>query len=55
MTNGGGGSMTFVIKTLNTAFTDKKIGLACAMGVVLLVIVMIITVIQKRFVEGKED
>lgn len=55
MTKGSGGSMTFVIKTLNTAFTDKKIGLSCAMGVVLLVIVMIVTVIQKRFVEGKED
>ena len=55
MTNGGNGSMTFVIKTLNTAFTDRKIGLASAMGVVLLVFVMIITVIQKRFVEGKED
>lgn len=55
MTKGSGGSMTFVIKTLNTAFTDKKIGLSCAMGVVLLVIVMVITVIQKRFVEGKEE
>ena len=55
MTKGGGGSMTFVIKTLQTAFTDKKIGLACAMGVVLLAIVMIVTVIQKRFVESKEE
>lgn len=55
MTSGNGGSMTFVIQTLDTAFVDKKIGLACAMGVVLLVIVMIITVIQKRFVEGKEE
>lgn len=55
MTNGNNGSMTFVIKTLQTAFTDKKIGLACAMGVVLLIIVMIVTVIQKRFVEGKEE
>lgn len=55
ITNGRGGSMTFVIKTLETAFTDKKIGLACAMGVVLLVIVMVITVVQKRFVEGKEE
>ena len=55
MTKGSGGSMTFVIKTLNTAFTDKKIGLSCAMGVVLLIIVMIVTVIQKRFVEGKEE
>ena len=55
MTKGSGGSMTFVIKTLNTAFTDKKIGLSCAMGVVLLILVMVITVIQKRFVEGKEE
>ena len=55
MTKGSGGSMTFVIKTLNTAFTDKKIGLSCAMGVVLLIIVMVVTVIQKRFVEGKEE
>lgn len=55
MTKGSGGSMTFVIKTLETAFTDRKIGLACAMGVVLLIIVMIVTVIQKRFIEGKEE
>lgn len=55
MTKGTGGSMTFVIKTLSTAFTDKKIGLSCAMGVILLMIVMIITFVQKRFVEGKEE
>lgn len=55
MTKGSGGSMTFVIKTLATAFTDKKIGLACAMGVVLLIIVMIVTVIQKALIEGKEE
>lgn len=55
MTKGSGGSMTFVIKTLQTAFTDKKIGLACAMGVVLLIIVMIITIIQKVWIEGKEE
>lgn len=55
MTKGSGGSMTFVIKTLQTAFTDKKIGLASAMGVVLLVIIMIITAIQKVLIEGKEE
>ena len=55
MTKGTGGSMTFVIKTLSTAFTDKKIGLSCAMGVILLIIVMLITFVQKRFVEGKEE
>lgn len=55
MTKGSGGSMTFVIKTLQTAFTDKKIGLACAMGIVLLVIVMIITIIQKTLIEEREE
>lgn len=55
ITGGIGGSMTFVLQTLNTAFTDKKIGLASAMGVVLLLIVLLITVIQKRFIEGKEE
>lgn len=55
MTNGTNGSMTFVLKTLNVAFTSRKIGLASAMGIVLLVIIMIVTVIQKRFIEGKES
>ena len=55
MTNGANGSATFVMKTLDTAFTSRKIGLASAMGVVLLVFIMIITFIQKRFIEGKEE
>lgn len=55
MTDGGNGSATFVTKTLETAFTMKKVGLASAMGVVLLVIILFITFIQKRFFEGKED
>lgn len=55
MTKGSGGSMTYVIKTLQTAFTGRKIGLACALGVVLLILVLIISVIQKRFIEGKEE
>lgn len=49
MTNGSGGSMTFLISTLNTAFVDKKIGLASAMGVVLLILILIVTFIQKAF------
>lgn len=55
MTNGANQSATFVMKTLDTAFTSRKIGLASAMGVVLLVFIMIVTVIQKRFIEGKEE
>lgn len=55
MTGGNNGSSTFVIKTLDTAFKSKKIGLASAMGVVLLIFIMIVTFIQKHFIEGKKD
>lgn len=55
MTNGANGSATFVTKTLDTAFSMKKVGLASAMGVVLLVFIMIVTFIQKYFFEGKEE
>lgn len=55
MTNGANGSSTFVMKTLDTAFTSRKVGLASAMGVVLLIFIMIVTFIQKRFIEGKEE
>ena len=54
MTDGANGSSTFVLKTLDTAFTIHKVGLASAMGVVLLVFIMIVTFIQKRFFEGDE-
>lgn len=54
MTNGANGTATFVTKTLEVAFTSRKIGMASAMGVILLILIMIITFIQKRFFE-KED
>ena len=54
MTDGANGSSTFVLKTLDTAFTIHKVGLASAMGVVLLAFIMIVTFIQKRFFEGDE-
>lgn len=55
MTGGSNGSSTFVIKTLQTAFKSKKIGLASAMGIELLILIMIVTFVQKRFIEGKEE
>lgn len=55
MTDGANGSSTFVLKTLDTAFTIHKVGLASAMGVVLLAVIMIITFIQKRYFEGGKD
>lgn len=55
MTSGGNGSATFVIKAIQMAFTNKKIGLASAMGVILLIIIMIITYIQKYCFEAREE
>jgi ABC-type sugar transport system permease subunit len=48
MTGGANGSETFVIKTVKMAFTHNKVGLASAMAVVLLGIVLIMTWIQRK-------
>ena len=51
MTNGANGSMTFVIKTVTLGLgTFHKVGLASAMAVVLLLIVLIVTAVQRRLV-----
>ncbi|MEP6478343.1 MAG: sugar ABC transporter permease [Rhodoglobus sp.] len=51
MTLGANGSMTFVIKTVLLGFgTFHKVGLASAMAVLLLAIVLILTWIQRRIV-----
>ncbi|NLO37922.1 MAG: sugar ABC transporter permease [Ruminiclostridium sp.] len=55
MTRGGNGSMTFVIQTVDMAFKNQKFGLASAMATVLLVIVIIITLIQKGLFKDKEE
>ncbi|GAA1983906.1 carbohydrate ABC transporter permease [Microbacterium pumilum] len=56
MTGGANGSATFVIQTLQTAFAFRQVGLASAMAVVLLMIVLIVTVIQRRvFPDDKVD
>ena len=49
MTSGANGSKTFVIQTLDTAFKYQKLGLACAMAIVLLLISITVTLIQKKF------
>ncbi|USB32355.1 sugar ABC transporter permease [Paenibacillus sp. YPG26] len=46
MTGGSNGSNTFVIQTVDVAFKYSKLGLASAMAVVLLFIVVIVTVLQ---------
>ncbi|MCX7771705.1 MAG: sugar ABC transporter permease [Clostridia bacterium] len=55
MTGGGNGSKTFVIQTVDLAFKNKKYGLASAMGIVLLLIVIVVTLLQKRIFREKED
>ncbi|WP_244666603.1 carbohydrate ABC transporter permease [Myceligenerans indicum] len=48
MTGGANGTTTFVIQTVQQAFQFNKFGLASAMAVVLLLIVLLITWIQRR-------
>jgi ABC-type sugar transport system permease subunit len=56
MTGGANGSSTFVIETLSTAFTFRNVGLASAMAVVLLGIVLLVTWVQRRlFPDEKVD
>jgi multiple sugar transport system permease protein len=50
MTGGANGSETFVIQTVNLAFKFHKFGLASAMAAILLVIVLLITWVQRRLV-----
>ena len=50
MTGGANGSTTFVIQTIDTAFRFRNVGLASAMAVVLLGIVLVVTVVQRRLV-----
>nr|WP_297423396.1 sugar ABC transporter permease [uncultured Actinotalea sp.] len=50
MTGGANGSRTFVIQTVEMAFEFRRVGLASAMAVVLLLFVLLITWIQRRIV-----
>lgn len=54
MTAGGNGSMTFVIQTVTLAFQKNKVGLASAMAVLLMLIIIISTWIQRRYFERSE-
>ncbi|MFI7601415.1 carbohydrate ABC transporter permease [Actinoplanes sp. NPDC049681] len=54
MTGGANGTRTFVIQAYDTAFQFRQIGLASAMAVVLLVIVLVMTWIQRRILPDDE-
>lgn len=56
MTGGANGTMTFVIQTVQTAFNYRNVGLASAMAVVLLIIVLVVTAVQRKlFPDEKVD
>lgn len=54
MTSGDNGTMTFVIKTVDVAFENHKVGQASAMAVILLLIVLVVTWIQRRIVPDEK-
>lgn len=54
ITGGRSGTSTFVIKTIETAFQYQKIGLASAMAIILLAIILVITGIQKAFFKERK-
>lgn len=54
MTGGSNGSSTFVIQTLDVAFKYSKVGLASAMAVVLLGIVILVTVLQRVVIKEEK-
>lgn len=47
MTGGSNGTTTFVIQTIDTAFKYNKVGLASAMAIILLAIVVVVTLVQR--------
>lgn len=53
MLMGANGTETFVIATVEKAFQLRKVGLASAMAVVLLIIVLIVTAIQRLLIKDE--
>lgn len=54
MTGGSNGSSTFVIQTVDVAFKYSKVGLASAMAVVLLGIVILVTILQRVLIKEEK-
>jgi len=55
MTGGGNGSMTFVIQTVSLAFQKNKVGHASAMAVILLIIIIISTLVQRYAMKDRSE
>lgn len=55
MTNGSNGTATFLVQTMKTAFDKKMIGLASAMAVVITLIIVTMTLIQKKVYRNDDN
>lgn len=55
MLAGGNGTKTFVIQIVDLAFKNSKVGLASSMAIVLLVLVLMITGVQKLYFACKKE
>lgn len=55
MLKGANGTKTFVIQTVNMAFETGKLGLASAMAVILFVIIIVLTLLQKLYFGMKKE
>lgn len=57
MTNGGpmGASDTFLTKAMSTAFEFRSMGLASAMGIFVLALVLLLTGVQNKLIRGKDS
>lgn len=54
MLRGSNGTSTFVIQTVQTAFVESRVGLASALAVVLLGIVLIVTFVQRKVFKDEQ-
>jgi multiple sugar transport system permease protein len=54
MLDGANGSATFVIQTIKTAFNFNKVGLASAMAVILLILILLVTWLQRVLVPDEK-
>jgi multiple sugar transport system permease protein len=54
MLRGANGTATFVIQTVQTAFVHHKFGLASAMAVVLLLVILLVTYVQRRVIRNED-
>ena len=55
MTEGGNGSMTFVIQAVNLAFKNQRVGLASALALILMFVTVVVSILQKSILKDEGE